>query len=574
MTLYASNMEILRKKNEQLAKMIDEAKPLPTERALSGDPIPKINGANLISVYDPKREGEIISSPFKGSKKLVIYGFGFGYHIEPLLGKVKKIVVVEPNLSLIKSALLSRDLKELLRNVDIVTDIDPKDYLSFSLFVHSSSARLNRSHYVKSCGMLKAFLKRFRVVVVYPIYGGSLPIARYCKMALKNLGNEVFPLDFSQFFKAFKKIHDFFDDREKRFRVSLHFKNIFSEMVVHFVEKVRPDICLFLAQAPINTNCLKKIKEMGTKTLYWFVEDFRVMEYFKEIAPFVDIFFTIQDEEFFEELKKIGAKRFYYLPLAAFPRVHRKINLKEPDLKRYGADISFVGAGYYNRRRFFPYLLDLGLKIWGSDWEGAKFLEKAVQNGGRRVSTSESVKIFNATKINLNLHSSTYHNGVNPFGDFVNPRTFEISACCAFQLVDYRKKLPELFKIGDEIFIYRDLKELRELIFYFLERDELREEVSQKARQRVLKEHTYELRMAEMLSFVLFELGTQRKDEIKRFLDTASFDKELLDFLNPYISDKPPTLESLCSAFESKKERFDSKKAIFFLLSTIKRGFI
>ena len=44
----------------------------------------------------------------------------------------------------------------------------------------------------------------------------------------------------------------------------------------------------------------------------------------------------------------------------------------------------------------------------------------------------EAVKIFNASRINLNLHSSPYHLGINPEGDYVNPRTFDLAAAGPF----------------------------------------------------------------------------------------------------------------------------------------------
>src|SRR6185436_7068680 len=105
----------------------------------------------------------------------------------------------------------------------------------------------------------------------------------------------------------------------------------------------------------------------------------------------------------------------------------------------------FAGAGYRNRRLAFRSLLDLGLKVWGSDWSGAGVLDAVVQRGGARIDPDELVRIANATDVNLNLHSSTYVDGVEPNGDFVNPRTFELAAAGAFQLVDERALLPSLF---------------------------------------------------------------------------------------------------------------------------------
>ena len=54
------------------------------------------------------------------------------------------------------------------------------------------------------------------------------------------------------------------------------------------------------------------------------------------------------------------------------------------------------------------------------------------------------MRVFNASRINLNIHSCNGE-GLDPEADFVNPRTFELAACGAFQLVDERCLRPELF---------------------------------------------------------------------------------------------------------------------------------
>jgi len=177
-----------------------------------------------------------------------------------------------------------------------------------------------------------------------------------------------------------------------------------------------------------------------------------------------------------------------------------------------------VGAGYYNRRNFFQGLLDFDLKMWGSDWQGCPALNSVLQRDGARISTEESVKIFNASTINLNLHSSPYHEGVNPHGDYVNPRTFELAACGAFQLVDHRALLPDLFRVGEEVVCFATLAEARQLISYYLTHADERHAIAARARARALKDHTYEQRMQEMLESSLgqlFQKHVCRSDELR-----------------------------------------------------------
>lgn len=189
-----------------------------------------------------------------------------------------------------------------------------------------------------------------------------------------------------------------------------------------------------------------------------------------------------------------------YLPLAAHPDFHKPEKLNSIDTRKYGGDVSFMGAGYPNRRLAFRKLIHHGLKIWGSEWDGDHVLEPYVQLDGRRVSSDECVKIFNGTKINLNLHSSINADELVSGGDFINPRTFELAACGAFQLVDKRTLMPEAFDEG-ELAHFESLEDLDRKIGHFLAHPEERESYVEKARARVLKDHTYEVRMHSLIDF-------------------------------------------------------------------------
>ena len=66
-------------------------------------------------------------------------------------------------------------------------------------------------------------------------------------------------------------------------------------------------------------------------------------------------------------------------------------------------------------RNFLARLASADLKIWGNEWDGSpSVLQEVIQEGGRRVSTEETVQIFNASQINLNVHSSTCHGFSQP----------------------------------------------------------------------------------------------------------------------------------------------------------------
>ncbi|NCC25557.1 MAG: hypothetical protein EOM25_10240 [Deltaproteobacteria bacterium] len=340
-----------------------------------------------------------------------------------------------------------------------------------------------------------------RILVVLPMYGGSLPVGRCAARGLSELGHIVETLDAPAFHPAFTALKSLRVSTERLDQLENSFLGLVSQAVLAKVEQFRPDLVLALAQAPLSRQALKRLRQDGVPTVMWFVEDHRLFTYWQTFAPWYDFFFVIQKSSFLEKLASLGVTNAFYLPLAAQPDIHRPLDLGPVERRRFGSDLSFMGAGYPNRRLAFRDLAGMKFRIWGTEWEGDPVLEPLVQNAGARVGTEDAVRIFNATHINLNLHSSINAKQAVVPGDFINPRTFEIASCGAFQLVDRRSLLPELFE-SDEMITFASMKELRDLVDHYLPREEERQSVAARARKRVLAEHTYAHRMATLLETV------------------------------------------------------------------------
>jgi spore maturation protein CgeB len=122
------------------------------------------------------------------------------------------------------------------------------------------------------------------------------------------------------------------------------------------------------------------------------------------------------------------------------------------------------------------------------------------------------MKVFNATTVNLNVHSSSGI-GLDPHPDFVNPRTFELAACGAFQLVDERTLLPDLFT-PEEVVSFRRTEDVPQLIRTWLKDTASRREHAEASRRRVLRDHTYRHRLQELLVAV----GLHQPDRIGSIL--------------------------------------------------------
>jgi spore maturation protein CgeB len=340
-----------------------------------------------------------------------------------------------------------------------------------------------------------------RILVVQPLYGGSLTVGRYAVTALRELGHVVEVFEGPGFNGAFTALKSLRIGSDRLDALENSFLQIVSQAVLAQVEAFEPDLVLAPAQAPLSRQALDRLRRDGVLTAMWFVEDYTLFTYWKGFAPHYDIFAVIQKEPFLSQLAAIGVEHALYLPLAGLESFHRPLELDSVERRKYGADVSFLGAGYPNRRVAFRQLLRYDFKIWGSDWEGDPLLATRLQRAGERIEPEEAVKIFAASRINLNLHSSVRADPPVGHGDFVNPRTFELACCGAFQLVDERSLLGECFD-ADELATFTDMDSLTAAIDHYLAHPEERAAMAEKARRRAMAEHTYKERMKTLLAFI------------------------------------------------------------------------
>lgn len=582
--MFGKNIETLKTVDRRLAEAItraNSAEDISIITSKKGLPSLKIGNITLHSLYDPAKEAEdwirYYHERIRNTSSIIIFGFGLGHHIIELSKVVDAdLIVYEPRLDILKTAFEYTDFTYLFPRLRIMTGYEiPETGKDFIILEHKPSVSLNPDYFEKIRLRLKAGL---RIMVVSPIYGGSFPIAQFCENALRNLGYKVDFVDNSIYKEALLSIDRITSNKTHQGQLREMLINFASEAIIARCNEFKPALILALAQAPLTAGSLQKLNHNKIPTAFWFVEDFRLMEYWQGVAPLYDYFFTIQRGEFLDRLKERGVKNSSYLPLAAPPDIHKEVELAEDELKTYGSDVSFVGAGYRNRRKFFEGLLDLDFKIWGNEWDLNSPVGRCIQRSGKRIDTEEIVKIFNAAKININLHSSTYHNGVNPYGDFVNPRTFEILACGGFQLVDHRSLLPELFEIDKEIVCFKDINDLRDKIQYYLKNPEEREDIAIAGRARVLREHTYEQRMKEMLDFI-FENGYELPEwkpeaqDVDVLIDAAKDNKELKGYLERFINKGSIGIKDIIIDIQSGDGNLSRVEKVFLLADAMERDF-
>ncbi len=600
MELFRKNIDAVEIHSPHIAQKIKETEAVSDCEVISskkGLLSLKIKGCLYHSVYDPSYEAKSLVDKFLKENdagtfsSLVIMGMGIGYHIEEFLkAGIENIVVIEKDCQTIKAIFEKCDISHILDKIKLFTfDSQNNDALIEELksicgnnpliYIYPPANKiLRKEDYEAIVSGLTPFeyedFRGLKVMVTYPLYGGSYPIAEFTSRAFEKIGCRVERFDMSEFYPLFKKIELSTDNSNNLIKLKGLFLSMIEEMFVARVVDTRPGMIFSLAQTPIGASVINRIKPLNIPLCYWFVEDFRLLDYWKNIASAYDYFFTIQKGDFYNELTRYGIKNYHYLPTACDPQIHKPLQISEEELAEFKSDISFMGAGYYNRRIFFKKLANYDFKIWGTEWPlEDHYYKKLVQREGKRISTEDTVKIYNASAVNINLHSSTYHSSVNPNGDFVNPRLFEIPACGGFQIADYRQPIDELFTKGEEIECFKDIGDLRNKINFYLDHPDERKTLIDNARKRVLRDHTYEKRMCEVLKIVAtgknvkLEKPSADINSFNNLMNHPSADEEFKKYISKFEGNDKVSIKDIAEEIRKADGDLTQTEKIFLMMS-------
>jgi spore maturation protein CgeB len=258
---------------------------------------------------------------------------------------------------------------------------------------------------------------------------------------------------------------------------------LLSKAILKAARDSRPDVMLAIKGMSIKPHVLATLKEMNIITANWFMDNFQDQHYsswLKNNSKRFDHFFM------FDSLgaAELGA---HYLPLGIDSDLYRSELSDQTHIK---TNICFVGAWDDKREKYLNQIKDLGLKIYGwPQWEKtslAQFYQGPLK-------PKDFISLYKQSKICINLNTEPPVNGVNL-------RTFEILAAGGFELTDYRKDIEDLFVIDQEITIFKSPEDLRSKVEYFLAHEEERRNIIDKGRTRILREHTLDHRLRELLS--------------------------------------------------------------------------
>ena len=258
-----------------------------------------------------------------------------------------------------------------------------------------------------------------------------------------------------------------------------------SKMLREAVYCYHPDI-LFYAhyQDWIKHDVWREISnELPTKTIIWLTDDHTDYERERQVWELFNLVITT-NRKGYEKRKKRGFSNVLLSQWACNHFMYKNLNLP----RIY--DVSFVGQCYGERPSFIDTLKRNGIKVktFGKGWENSS-----------RVSQADLIKIYNQSKISLNLSFS--HDTPTGYIYTIKGRDFEAPGCGSLLLTRDAKEIAEYFVPGEEIITYEDANDAAEKIKYYLKNEDEREKIAKKGYERILREHTWEKRFLDIFEF-------------------------------------------------------------------------
>jgi spore maturation protein CgeB len=269
--------------------------------------------------------------------------------------------------------------------------------------------------------------------------------------------------------------------------------------LISYAKKTKPDVAIFsLYTDQLDEVAVESVRSI-CKTFCFFHDDTWRVKFSRHWAQYFD-FFSSSDFESLRKYPKLGLNNIVHIPFGVNNHLYKPLNEKE-----FLYDVSFVGGWNPVRGWLVKRLERAGIKVeaFGYGWPRGILAHE------------EMIKVFNNSRINLNLSNSTTWDARYLFSsprafathfrskkivEQLKARHFEISACNAFQLSYYIEGLERCYKIGEEIAIYNSPDELVEKVEYYLDQPKLCEDIAHNAYARTLREHTYEERFSQLFT--------------------------------------------------------------------------
>lgn len=297
-------------------------------------------------------------------------------------------------------------------------------------------------------------------------------------------------------------------------------KREFNANLLKTVIKERPDIMfVFMVSDELDTQTLLEIKKCIV-SVAWFADDsWRFHNYSRFWARYFT--WVVTTYSWAPQLyRKYGQPNVIRSQWGIDQAAYRPVPWTGGGLP---PEVSFVGSWSRPRQGIILALKRAGIpvRVYGGGWDGGRIRE------------AQMLEIFSNSKINLGLNPAPGLWNFNSLGrlfmrrsvdkfvpDFhfcrnvkswlsrgipqIKARHFEIPACNGFLITSAADDLEKFYQIGEEITVYKDIRELIEKIKYYLAHKNERKRIARAGYERTLREHTYTKRFSEIFRKIGF----------------------------------------------------------------------
>lgn len=345
-------------------------------------------------------------------------------------------------------------------------------------------------------------MKIRKVAIIHPYSRTSYQVAFFCASGFSALGVETKLFCFQPY--------RYSDNLSRKLLGPVEYR-LAEAGLLSGVSRSAPDLVLVVKGDQLSAGTVAELRKLcSVPVVNWWPDDPGLISVSSRLSPAYDLFFT-NDPDSVPVHENAGCRRAEYLTFACEPAVHRRLELTADDRVKYGSDLVFVGLLTPRRLALLGTLSGLDLRIWSRPFsheysaETGSVVRRPVPQDspiarrivGREAWGEELMKIYSASKIVVNIHA---HGKSDP-----NMRVFEATACGAFLLTEERSALNDLFAAGSEVVCFSGEGELRAQAERYLGLEAERERIAAAGRARAYKDHTYSIRMQEMLDRLGFE---------------------------------------------------------------------
>lgn len=313
-------------------------------------------------------------------------------------------------------------------------------------------------------------------------------------------------------------------------QIQIYELNIYSEWqsrLFQLVESFKPDLVFSIHGSNFSPQLVQRLKSSGARVAMWFVDDPYDIDSSKQKLFGYDYVITTE-ENCVPYYYRWGVAKAFYVRFGTETRHYYPEEVTE----HYKSDICFIGSPFPKRIEIMRKIAENfpGRRFWlvGPNW--GKYIKGNVVCFNNPVEPASARKFYCGARINLNIHRASgeqlYGPNLNREGitpSIPNVRTFDIAACKAFQLVDYKPGLKECFDLGRELITFPDERDLLAKIDYYLYHPDRCREIAELAYRRTISKYRLEDSLRYLFYVVERELSLEQKTLSNAQLRGAGF---------------------------------------------------